>query len=210
MKFTLTGTMPFLMHADDVESSDTLQAWRKDPANKNLSVKGDDRSPAWTWQTYCYPNDGVLGIPSANIMVSLRKAAAQLILKGKTTYKEVSQSGLLIADEYCEFRSNGEVVSVESLKKLRDKTFSEQAAGVKKLGFKLFVKRAAVGQAKHVRVRARFESWSVSGKIQILVPEITPQILSQLFEIAGRGGLGDWRPACKTPGPFGMFSAVVK
>ena len=46
-RYTLTGIAPLLHHKDDVELSDELSAWRLDPANKNLSVKGDDRSPAW-------------------------------------------------------------------------------------------------------------------------------------------------------------------
>ena len=29
--FELTGIMPLLMHADDIDAADTLMAWRKDP-----------------------------------------------------------------------------------------------------------------------------------------------------------------------------------
>jgi len=208
--FELTGIMPLLMHADDIEASDMLQEWRKDPANKNLSVAGDDRSPAWTWQTYCYSDGKHLAMPSENIMVALRQAGSQLILKKQKTFKEISQSGLLITTEHCEFRANGKQVPVESIRALRAKTFRDQAEGVQKLGFRLFAKRARVGQAKHVRVRARFDSWSVSGRIQVLVPEITEDILTRLFDLAGRVGLCDWRPGCKTPGPFGMFTASVR
>lgn len=208
--FQLTGIMPLLMHADDIEQADLLVAWRKDPANKNLSTPGDDRSPAWTWQTYCYSNGEHLVMPSENIMVALRQAGSQLILKKQKTYKEISQSGLLITTEFCEFRADGKLVPVESIRGLRDKPFAAQAESVQKLGFKLFCKRAKIGTSKHVRVRPRFESWSVSGRIQILAPEITPEVLTQLFELSGRVGLCDWRPGCKTPGPFGMFSAVVK
>lgn len=208
--FELTGIMPLLMHADDIDASDTLMAWRKDPANKNLSVPGDDRSPGWAWQTYLYSDGSHVVMPSENIMVALRQAGAQLILKKQKTYKEISQSGLLITNEFCEFKNNGKKISLEPLKAMKDKKFADQAAAVSKMGFKLFCKRAKIGTSKHIRVRPRFESWSVSGRIQILANEITPEILAQLFDLAGRVGLCDWRPGCKTPGPFGMFSASVK
>lgn len=208
--FELTGIMPLLMHADDINAADMLMAWRKDPANKNLSVAGDDRSPAWTWQTYCYTNGTELVMPSENIMVALRQAGSQLILKKQKTYKEISQSGLLITTEFCNFKCNGKPVPVEPFKAIKDKPFAEQSAAAIKHGFKLFCKRAKIGAAKHVRVRPRFDSWSVSGRIQILANEITPEVLAQLFDLAGRVGLCDWRPGCKTPGPFGMFSATLK
>ena len=105
--FELNGVMPLIMHQDDVEASDTLMEWRKDPANKNLSVAGDDRSPAWTWHTYVYSDGTNITIPAANLMVALRQAGTQLILKKQKTFKEISQSGLLIPSEYLDFRCNG-------------------------------------------------------------------------------------------------------
>ena len=88
--FELTGEMPLLMHSDDVEAADELKEWRKDPANKDLSVAGDDRSPAWTWQTYLYSDGEHVTIPGANLMVNLRTAATQIILKKQKTFKELS------------------------------------------------------------------------------------------------------------------------
>lgn len=142
-------------------------------------------------------------------MATLRQAGAQLIMKKQKTFKEVSQSGLLITTEFCDLFAGGKQIPVEKIRALKDKPFSEQAALVQKHGFKLFCKRARVGTSKHIRVRPRFDEWSVSGRIQILAQEVTPEILKQLFDIAGRIGLGDWRPGCKTPGPFGMFSAEI-
>lgn len=210
LSFELKGIMPLLMHADDIAAADKLMAWRKDPANKNVSVAGDDRSPAWTWYTYCYSDGTNIAYPQENIMVALRQAGAQLILKKQKTFKEISQSGLLIMSEFCEFYANGKQVPITALRAIEKKPFAEQADAVQKLGFKLFVKRAKIGTSKHVRVRPRFDNWSIKGRIQILANEITPEILTQLFNLAGRVGLGDWRPGCKTPGPFGMFTATVK
>ncbi len=208
-QFTLTGFMPLLMHADNIEGSDELQEWRRKPENKGLSVAGDDRSPAWTWHTYCYHDGKHISMPSESVMVALRQAGAQLILKKQKTFKELTQSGLLISSEACEFRVNGQQIKWSDILATRDMTFSEQAAACKKLGFELFVKRAKVGTSKHVRVRPRFENWTVTGEIMVLKPEITPEILQQLFELAGRAGLCDWRPAGKTPGPYGQANAKI-
>jgi len=92
---------------------------------------------------------------------------------------------------------------------LADLPFDKQSDSVRKLGFRLFLKRAKIGTSKHVRVRPRFDSWSVRGEIETLAPELTFEVVSQLFQLAGRVGLCDWRPGCKTPGPFGMFAATV-
>ena len=79
------------------------------------------------------------------------------------------------------------------------------------MGFSLFVKRAKIGNAKHIRVRPRFENWSCTGDITILDSQISKEILQSILDICGQyKGLGDWRPGAKTPGPFGMFKATVK
>lgn len=208
--FTLKGYMPLLMHADDVQASDTLSLWRKAPENKNVSQAGDDRSPPWTWQTYLYSDGEHIAMPFENIMVAIRQAGTQIILKKQKTFKEITQSGLLIRDEFCRFTVGGKQIAMREVDKLKDRPFTEHLAAAQKLGFKLFVKRARVGQAKHVRVRARFDKWEVSGIIDVLVPEISHETLAKLFELAGKVGLCDWRPGCKTPGPYGMFTSELK
>lgn len=211
-KFTLTGQMPLLMHADNYEAADELEAWRNDPDNKDKSVKGDDRSPPWTWQAYLYHDGERLVMPQANIMVALRDAAGQVILKGNTSYKALTQSGLLIKDIHCDFTANGSPVMMEHIVALRDMSFSEQVKAVQPLGFSLFVKRAQVTpKRKHLRVRPKFGNWQVSGDIEIIDPIIKPETLLYIFERAGeKKGLGDWRPGCKTPGPFGKFGVKLE
>lgn len=207
--FELKGIMPLLMHQDDIEQSDSLAAWRKAPDNKNQSVAGDDRSPAWTWQTYVYTDGEHITMPSQNIAVCLRQAGAQMTLKGRKTFKDLTQSGMLIKGEYCQFFVNGKQVPLEALDSVREKPFEAQAELARELGFRLFVKRARINQSKHVRVRPRFDNWLVRGTVCVFAPEITRDILSQLFDLAGRVGLGDWRPGCKNSGPYGMFSAKL-
>lgn len=209
--FTLTGTMPILFHADDVEASDELAAWRKDPKNKSVSVPGDDRSPPWTWTSYLYSDGHNLAMPQECIMAALRYAGAKIPSKGKSTFKSMSQSGLLIGSDFCEFLNNGEPVALADVLKFRDEPFSVHKKKARDLGFELSVKRASVGSSKHVRVRPKFDHWEVRGTIAVNEPAITADVLAQLFEIAGRlAGLCDWRPSSpKKPGPYGMFSASV-
>jgi hypothetical protein len=198
------------MHADDVEAADMLTEWRKAPGNKNISKAGDDRSPSWTWQTYTYRDaEGYVAMPADNLMVCLRQAGAKMILKKQTTFKAISQSGLLIADEMLEFRNGGKKLSAVEMAAWRDEPFSAHKKHCEAMGFNLLVKRAAVGSSKHVRVRPMFSAWMVTGTIQILAQEITFENLEMLFDLAGHVGLCDWRPGCKTPGRFGMFEAKV-
>lgn len=212
--FVLTGRMPALIHHDDVEQADELTRWRKDKKNKELSKAGDDRSPPWTWQTYLYHDGKTLVVPQENIMRCLGKAGTRIPKpNSRGTFKELSQSALMIPNEYCEFHSNGRPVPLKPIADLAGLPFAEQAAGVKRLGFELKVKRAAVGQSKHVRVRAMFRSWSVSGIIIVLEPAIiTADILAEHFDVGGRTiGLFDWRPSSpKSPGPYGTFTSKVE
>lgn len=207
--FTIIGTTPLLMHSDDVLKADSLIEWRQSPANKNLSRPGDDRSPAWSWQTYLYDDGEHVAMPNENIMVSLRQAGVQMILKKQKTYKEITQSGLVIPTEYCEFHANGKQIPIAAIHGWREKPFTEQMQLALDMGFSLFTKRVAVRKNKHIRVRPRFDKWSVTGIIHVIKPEITPDILSKLFDLAGSVGLCDWRPGCKTPGSYGMFDSQI-
>lgn len=211
IRFELFGLTALLMHNDDVEASDRLTAWRKDAKNRGVSQAGDDRSPGWTWQTYLYHDGQHVSIPSQNLMVCLRSAGTQMILKKQKTYKEISQSGMGIFTEFLSFAGGtGKPIPIADVVALRDLEFSAQSDAVREMGFRLFVKRARVGTAKHIRVRPRFDQWTASGEIVTVAQELTFDAVSKLFELAGRVGLCDWRPGCKTPGPFGMFSSQLK
>src|SRR3990167_4358363 len=210
IRFELTGLTALLMHNDDVEAADRLKSWQKNPDNKQISVAGDDRSPGWTWRNYLYHDGKNIALPSQNLMVALRQAGAQMVLKKNKTYKEISQSGMGILTEFMDFRSGGKQIKIGDIIALRDKTFEQQSNACRDLGFRLFIKRARVAQSKHVRVRPRFDQWSISGELTVVAQELTFDIVSKLFDLAGRVGLCDWRPGCKTPGPFGMFSSKIE
>lgn len=209
-EFELKGATSLLMHSDDVEMADALVEWQKDPANRGVSKPGDDRTPPWTWQTYqYYSDDGErVVMPSLNVSACLRKAATQIRMKGQKTFKEASQNGMMIEQENLQFLCKGKELLTGALPG-RNTTFQEQADAVRDLGFRLFVKRVRVGQSKHIRVRPRFDNWAVRGSLMVLVPEITKEVLEQMFHLAGRVGLGDWRPGGPTPGQHGMFEASV-
>lgn len=210
IKFHLTGQTDLLMHQDSIEKAEIATAWQTDPANKQLSKKGDDRSPAWLWQGYLYEDGEHVVVPYENIMTCIRSAATQIQLKGNKTFKESSQSSLIRTDEYCEFRCRGEKISMLDIAAMRDLSFVDQQAACERLGFRLWMKRAVVKGNRHIRVRPRFPVWSVTGSLINTRPDIlTRQIVEQIFTIAGQVGIGDWRPGCPKPGPYGMFSSKL-
>lgn len=209
--FILTSKTPILFHHDNLDGADDLAAWRKAPENKGKSVAGDDRSPPWTWMTYLYHDNEHICMPSENIMTCLRHAAAKITMKKQQTFKSASQSGLIIHDELCQFRAGGKQIRMADLLKFKDADFATHVKKAQALGFRLFCKRAKVGDSKHVRVRARFDEWAVLGRIQILDSTITPAVLQQMFDLGGDyAGLCDWRPSSpKSPGPFGRYAAKL-
>lgn len=208
--FTLTGTTSMLMSNDDVDAADVLTAWQKNPDNKKMSVPGDDRSPPWTWMGRTHHDGKHLAIPQAVIMAILREAGKKMTLKGQTTFKGESQSALFIPHEYCALLVGKKQVKWSDILAIRDQTFAEQAQSVQKMGFVLMSKRAAVNNKKHLRVRARFDDWTVKGRIEIVEPTISEEILNTLFRIGGsKCGMLDWRPNAKSPGTHGQFTAKL-
>lgn len=209
--FTLTGFRPMLMHANDVMAQDETRVWQKDSKNRSVSVAGDDRSPAWTWQTYLYHDGEHVAMPQDNIMVALRTAGTKIKLKGMTTFKEMTQSNLFIRETHCEFLVGGGRIPMKDLTSFRDAPFSDHVKLVRDMGFALNVKRASVNGKGHVRVRPEFSDWAVRGTIEASDPALTDDVLSELFTLAGKyAGLGDWRPSSpRRPGPYGTFHAEV-
>lgn len=225
-QFELVGIMPLIMHADDIEAGERLQAWRKNPQNKRNSEAGTDWSPAWTWHTYLYTDGKHIAMPQANIAVAIRGGAAQIVMKKQKTFKEASQSSLMIGAEYCDFFCGGRIefgkdgkrvhidkhqVPVSFLEEIHDLPRAEQVELCAEKGIDLWAKRAKVGMSKHVRVRPRFKSWSVRGIITVFEDAlISRDTLQQFLDLAGRSGLCDWRPSSpKSCGPFGTFQARI-
>lgn len=212
----LEGRMPLIMHADNIEWADRMEAWKNDPDNKSQSKAGDDRTPPYRWMgclNYDDPKTGLVTIPAEYIMRCAMAGAAEVPTgKGKKTFKQQSQSGILSLELHWCFRIDGKPIAMEDILELQGlKTFKEHVEAVEDLGFTLFVKRVKIGQQKHIRVRPQFRRWSASGELIVIDDQIDRKVLQTIFDIAGRlKGLGDWRPSApQAPGPFGTFAAQV-
>lgn len=212
-KVTLTGVTPLIMHADNIEAADAMERWQKDPQNKKSSKAGDDRTPAWRWMACLYIEGGRVVIPADNLMTMLREGGAKVPTgKGQTTFKAASQSGLVVNEAGWDVVTPKGVVTEDSLAALRTEgDFDVHQGAAARLGFFLFVKRARIGQSKHVRVRPRFDSWRAAGTITVLDDRITKDVLTSILDQGGAYcGLGDWRPSSPKSGWFGRFTAEVR
>lgn len=214
---TLTGLTPLLMHGDNLSFGEKIAAWRKDPGNKEHSVSGDDRSPAWTWIGYAYHDGRVMGLPADNIMTMLREGGAKVRTgKNQETYKKHTQAGIMVDGEQFDLYVNDNMVPVEGLKDLiGNLEFVEHIERAEAAGFELLVKRAKVGASKHVRVRPMFRTWEARGSITVLDPEtsgLTEDVLGLILRQAGAlVGVGDWRPSSpKSSGTFGKFQPTLE
>lgn len=210
---TLAGEAPLLMHADDLRWRGELDRWLLQPNNRS-GKPGDDRAPAWRWLGYCYQDGNYLGIPSDNLMTTLREGGAKVPTGKKgQTYKRQSQSGIIIDQMQWSIQTSVGLVAWKDLWQLRhENEFEKHEEAVKQYGFWLFAKSVKVGASKHVRVRPRFEQWSCGGTISVVDDTITESVLGQILEMAGTYcGLGDWRPSSPSkPGPFGRFTTKVR
>lgn len=212
---TLTGLTPLLMHNDNLAFAEKLTAWRKDPANKEHGVSGDDRSPPWTWVGYCYHDGRNLGVSSDNIMTMLREGGAKIINKGKETYKKQTQSGIMIDAQQFDLWVSGETVPKDPIAALvGEMDFSKHIELAESMGFELLVKRAKINKAKHIRVRPLFRDWILTGSITVLDEELTgltAETIKRILNQAGAlCGLCDWRPSSPSSGTFGKFSPEIE
>lgn len=211
----LTGKTPLLMHHDNIEWADFMDAWKNDPANKKSSKAGDDRSPAWRWIGCCYHDAEHLAIPQANIMRCLMEGGAMVPVPGGKsgkTFKSQTQSGMMSVEPEWKLYVGGQTIAWSDIESLANvEKFSEHKEMALALGFDLMVKRAKVGSSKHIRVRPSFRpGWVVRGNLAVWDEQITADALKSILDYAGDyKGLGDWRPGGRTPGPYGTFTAKI-
>lgn len=213
-KVTLTGVSPLLMHRDNIDGCELVREWQKDPANKKASVAGDDRTPAWIWTQYCYHDGEQLIIDSGNLMAMFKDGGKKCpALTGRGSLKAATQSGIVVDDLGWPLMVSGAPVPwapLEAMMKCYD--FPKHVLTARKLGFELFVKRARVGSAKHIRVRPRFSNWSCSGTITVIDDQLKTSVLANLLTHAGfYCGLCDWRPGSPvSSGQYGRFEAAIE
>lgn len=211
----IIGSTPLLLHYDNISWSERMKAWASNPANRDKSLAGDDRTPAYRWAGCLYEDNGILVIPADNIMTVIREGAKRCPLgRGKGTFKSQSQSGIIVDQAAWPILVDGKTIPFKPIQKIigdDDSTFEQNEALAASLGFTLFVKRAKIGMAKHVRVRPRFDTWESNGTVTVLDDQITDTVVGDIFVLAGMySGLGDWRPSSpKSPGPFGKFNCEI-
>jgi hypothetical protein len=202
------------MHNDNLAWAEVMEKWRLDPANKKVSVAGDDRTPPWRWIGNLYIESGKVVVPSDNLMTVLREGGKKVSTgKGQQTFKAQTQSGIIVDQSAWPVLVNGNEVSYVPIKALiGNGDFEAHLQKALDLGFELFVKRAKIGNAKHVRVRPRFDNWAVTGSLTVLDETITTAVLENILNISGAYcGLGDWRPSSpRSPGSFGKFAVELK
>lgn len=202
-----------LLHRDNVDFGAKVKTWTKDPANKKISVAGDDRTPAWSWLSCLYEAGGKLVMDADNIMAMLRDGGKKTPAPtGKGSMKAQTQSGILCNEIGWPLVVKGhEILSAPLMDLMSELDFSAHEKAARDAGFELFVKRATVGRNKHVRVRPRFSGWSCSGTVTVVDPTITTDMLLTILKHAGNYcGLGDWRPSSPTPGPWGRFIPEIQ
>lgn len=213
---TLTGKTPLLMHHDNINWADFMDDWKNDPGNKKLSKAGDDRTPAWRWIGCCYHDGTLLAMPQSNIMRSLMEGGVMVPVPGGRsgkTFKAQTQSGMMCVEPFWTLLVNGSPIQWSDIEPLKDEQkFTAHKELVQAMGFELLVKRARIGQSKHIRVRPQFATgWQLIGSLVVWDEQITQDVLANIIEYAGQyKGLGDWRPGGKTPGPYGMFEGKIK
>ena len=211
----ITGIAPLLMHSDNIDWADQMGRWKDDASNRGKGKPGDDRTPAWRWLGSTYNDGQRVAMPSDNIMRALMEGGAMVPVPGGKsgkTFKAQSQSGMVVLDGFLPLLVNGRELAWADLNALNgEDDFEVHQARTQALGFSLFVKRTKIGTSKHIRVRPRFDQWSLTGKIGVWDEKLTSNVLQQIFDYAGDyKGLCDWRPGGKTPGAFGRFKATVK
>jgi hypothetical protein len=222
---TLLGENPLLIDRDNLTFVEEVKAWQHDPGNRDKQKPGDDRSPAWAWLGKVYYEDTSplqqVSIPVGMLQACIRDAATMIrhpTGKANKTLKDVSQSGILIAEAFIPLLVPGEdtwrPISYKALyERLRgEDDFRVHEGLVKEHGFQLSVLAAKPpGQrARHVRVRPLFPTWQAVCHVTVTDDVLTEPILRQIFEYAGRyKGLGNWRPSTIRPGSYGTFQTDV-
>lgn len=211
---TKTGKS-LMMHRDNLEWSGVLKRWEKDPANRGKSVAGDDRTPAWRWIGSLYHDGNYVALPADAVMACILGGGARVLVpngRSGKTFKAQTQSGIVPLTAFWPIKTSAGVVSMANILKLQTvEDFDEHLEAARAMGFELDVRRARVGQSKHVRVRPLFSSWSATGRLMVTDDQLTTDVLKTILIEAGiYVGLLEWRPSARRPGPFGTFTVDLK
>jgi len=145
--------------------------------SNNKAARSKDHNPKTEAETALYKDkDGEIVVPSFSILSCLRGSAVnfQVPGKGKKTYKNFIYAGVKM--------EAGDVPLIS------------------RNGWEIDLKTVVVQRSRIVRARPRFDEWALEFVIEIVDPIITPDVLKQIIEDAGKyNGLLDFRPL------YGLF-----
>ncbi len=214
----LTGKTPLLLHPDDLDWADRMKKWKEDPVaqKETPAVPGDDRTPAWRWVGNVLHDGEHMAVSSDMLMKCFMEGGAMVPVPGGkngVTFKRQTQSGMSVLEPAWKIATPQGLIPISPVHALMSSNdFDEHKGKAMAMGFDLFVKRAKIGAAKHVRVRPRFRSWKVSGTLAVWDDKLTDRSLLDILVFAGEfKGIGDWRPSApKSPGPHGRFSVEIQ
>ncbi len=154
----ITGKMPLLMHADNIEWADEMDLWKSTPANKKGSRAGDDRSPAFRWLGCLYHDGAHVAIPNDNLMRAFMEGGAMCPVPGGRqgkTFKAQTQSGMLVDGTHWPLLIDGQPIPVTPILALRSESdFTAHQERVIQMGFRLHLKRARIGASEQACPRA--------------------------------------------------------
>lgn len=210
--FEIKGVTPLLMNSSN----------KRDKFRVKITKRTrDDRDTPDSWKRLLYADDTSVVMPSRVLMASLINAGRHLEYSGSNvkyiSYAEPVRSSVTPKSNFFDFYIVNDKSDVDTRVKIDlhdimriEGPFEQQAKEVEKLGFNLYVKNVRVKGKSILRVRPKFDSWLVSGQLDVDDKVISENLLTKLFTISGQHvGLGDWRPSSpKKPGPFGKFELL--
>ncbi len=121
-------------------------------------------------------SDGLICQPARQIEATMVKAAADFKMQGRKTYKEPFKAGVF-------------VIPLMIPHKNYEWTIDKQPV--------------VIQRARIMRCRPMFENWELSFTIQIRDERISPPIVREVLETAGKfNGIGDYRPR------YGLFDVT--
>lgn len=237
----LDGKTALFIHQDDVTKADEVEDWRID--NPNTKRGDDRcPSWTWLTYLYenngmlVIPQINIMAlfrdsgqkIPMKAVDETCKTTASlksetqsQLVIEGDAVlkvngkalkYKTLQDIAMLEGNSSSESLGSARKDKQAASRRARG-AFALQCKAAQEVGIRLDVRRATIGQAKHVRVRPVCDVWSCEFPVIATGDIFTKQDnFERLLQMAGRFiGIGDWRPGSpKKPGPYGQFEPTVK
>ena len=150
-------------------------------AGNDKATRSKEHDPKTDAETALYKDkEGKIVVPSFCVLSCLRGSAVnfQVPGKGKKTYKNFVYTGLQIDTENIPLISEN--------------------------GWEIDAKTVVVQRSRIVRARPKFDNWALEFVVEIIDPVITPAVLKQIIEDAGKyNGLLDFRPL------YGLFQLTT-